>query len=166
MEILHIDATLIAQIVSFLILLAILSKFAYRPLLGALEKRSQYIEDNIKSAEQAKAEAQQIKIDFETELRQARVEAQAIIERASKAGEERGKEIIAESSAEADRLKKIALAEIELEKQKAMSELHDQVANLALLVAGKLVQNNLNMDPAAQGALVNQFVKEVGDLPC
>lgn len=164
MNILDIDATLVAQILSFLLLLWVLRKFAYRPLLEGLEKRSQYIEQNIKSAEQQKVEAEAMKAEYQAELKQARQEAQAIIERATKASEERGKEIINESRDEADRLKKAAVAEIELEKQKAVAELRGQVAALSVLAAGKIIEKNL--DPATHNVLVDEFIKEVGDLPC
>ncbi|HWJ02615.1 MAG TPA: F0F1 ATP synthase subunit B [Verrucomicrobiae bacterium] len=164
MDILHIDATLVVQILSFLLLLAILRKFAYRPLLDALEKRSQYIEDSIKNAEQQRAEAEQIRAEYQANLKQARQEAQAIIERATKASEDRSKEIINEARDEADRLKKSAVAEIDMEKQKALTELRNQVAVLSVLAAGKVIEKNL--DPATQSALVDEFIKEVGDLPC
>lgn len=164
MNILDIDATLVAQILSFLLLLWVLRKYAYRPLLEGLEKRSQYIEQNIKSAEQQKVEAEAMKAEYQAELKQARQEAQAIIERATKASEERGKEIINESRDEADRLKKAAVAEIELEKQKAVAELRGQVAALSVLAAGKIIEKNL--DPATHNVLVDEFIKEVGDLPC
>lgn len=162
MNILDIDATLIVQIISFLVLLVILRVFAYRPLLDGLEKRSQYIEQNIKSAEQQKAEAEQIKAEYQAELKNARQEAQSIIERATKASEERSKEIVGEARDEAERLKKSAVAEIELEKQKALTELRTHVAALSVLAAGKIIEKNL--DPATQGALVDEFIKEVGDL--
>jgi len=161
-NILDIDATLIVQIISFLVLLVILRVFAYRPLLDGLEKRSQYIEQNIKSAEQQKAEAEQIKAEYQAELKNARQEAQSIIERATKASEERSKEIVGEARDEAERLKKSAVAEIELEKQKALTELRTHVAALSVLAAGKIIEKNL--DPATQGALVDEFIKEVGDL--
>ncbi|HEX3016204.1 MAG TPA: F0F1 ATP synthase subunit B, partial [Desulfobacteria bacterium] len=89
MNILNFDATLPAQILSFLILLVVLRKFAYRPLLQVMEKRSQYIEDNIKNAEQMRAEAEAIKTEYQAALKAAKQEAQAIIERATKAGEQR-----------------------------------------------------------------------------
>ena len=162
MDIRNIDATLIVQMLSFVVLLAILRKFAYRPLLDALEKRSQYIEENIKSAEQQKADAEQIKAEYQAELKQARQEAHEIVERAAKASEERGKEMISDARNEAERMKKSAMAEIEMEKQKALTELRTQVAALSMLAAGKIIEKNL--DPATQGALVDEFIKEVGDL--
>lgn len=161
-DILHIDATMIVQIISFLLLLLVLRKFAYGPLLDMMEKRSQYIEQNIKDAEQQKAQAEQIKAEYQAELKQARQEAQTIIERATKASEERSKEIVNEARQEAERLKKSAVSEIELEKQKALAELRTQVAALSVLAAGKIIEKNL--DPATQGALVDEFIKEVGDL--
>ncbi len=162
--ILNIDATIWVQMLSFLVLLLVLRKFAYRPLLDALEKRSQYIEQNIKSAEEQKSEAERIRAEYQAELKQARQEAQAIIERATKASEERGKEIIDEARDESERLKKSATAEIELEKQKAIAELRRQIADLSVLAAGKIIEKNL--DTATHTALVDEFIKEVGELPC
>lgn len=158
------NATLLAQIFHFLLLLVLLRLVAYKPLLRILEERQKWVAGRIAQAEQAHAEAEKIKADLEAEMRRAREQAQAIIDKATKAGEEQAQNIIAQAKAEAERLKEGALADIQREKEKAVAELRDQVASLAILVAGKVIKEGL--DAKAHERLVQDAIKEVGHLPC
>jgi len=159
-----INATLITQIIHFLLLLILLRLVAYKPILKVLEERQKYVASNIEQAERQRADAEKIKADLEAEMRRTREEAQKVIERATKASEEQAHAIIEAAKEEAARLKEGALAEIEREKEKALTELKDQVANLALLVAGKVIRDGLTID--AQHKLVQDAISEVKNLPC
>ncbi|MEW5762635.1 MAG: F0F1 ATP synthase subunit B [Bacillota bacterium] len=152
------------QMINFLLLLVLLRLVAYKPLLKVLEERQKYVANTIAQAENQRAEAEKIKAEYEAEMRRAREQAQAIIERATKAGEEQAQEIIAQAKAEAERVKESALADIQREREKAIAELRDQVASLALLVAGKVIREGL--DARAHERLIQDAVKEVGQLPC
>ncbi|MGQ9498374.1 MAG: F0F1 ATP synthase subunit B [Desulfotomaculales bacterium] len=152
------------QMVNFLLLLVLLRLVAYKPLLKVLEERQKYVANTIAQAENQRAEAEKIKAEYEAEMRRAREQAQAIIERATKAGEEQALNIIAQAKAEAERLKEGALADIQREREKAIAELRDQVASLAILVAGKVIKEGL--DAQAHERLVQDAIKEVGHLPC
>ena len=77
----ELNGTLIAQIVNFLILVGILTKFAYKPLMQALEDRQKKIADSIDPAERERQEAQQLKLNYQQQLSDARAEAQAIVEK-------------------------------------------------------------------------------------
>lgn len=158
------NATLLAQIFHFLLLLVLLRLVAYKPLMRILEERQKLVADRIAQAEQRQAEAERIKADMEAELRRAREEAQQIIERATKASEEQAQAIMDAAKEEAARLKESAMTDIQREKDKALAELKDQVANLAILVAGKVIREGLTAE--AQEKLIQDAISEVKNLPC
>lgn len=161
---LEFNATLLAQIFHFFLLLVLLRLVAYKPLLKVLEDRQKFVADNIAQAEQQRLDAEKIKAELEAELRKAREQAQAMIERATKAGEEQAQAIIEAAKNEAARLKESAMQDIQREKEKAVAELRDQAASLAVLVAAKVVKKGLDVD--AHSALVQDAIKEVSSLPC
>jgi len=159
---LEFNATVLAQIVDFIILLIFLRLVVYKPLVKLLEGRSEHIASNIAAAEQERQQAEQLKAGYEAEMRNARVQAQEIIQKATKAGEEQALGIIENAKNEAGKLKDAALAEIEREKQKAVAELRDQVATLSILVAGKII--NKTMTNQIQRGMIEDFIKEAGEL--
>jgi len=162
--VLEFNATLLAQIADFIILLIFLRLVAYKPLMKLLSERSEHIERNIAAAEKERQQAEQLRAGYEAEMRRAREQAQEIIQKATKAGEEQAQEIIENGKNETVRMKETALAEIEREKQKAMAELRDQVVTLSILVAGKII--NRSMSSEIQHEIVRDFIKEAGELPC
>ncbi|MDD3653238.1 MAG: F0F1 ATP synthase subunit B [Desulfotomaculaceae bacterium] len=158
------NGTLIGQIINFLILLFLLKKFAFKPLGKLLSDRQQLIADSITTAEQERQQAEQIKAEYEAEMQRTREMAQEIIQKATKAGEEQAAEIIESAKNEAKRLKDAALVEIKHEKEKAVAEMRDEAATLAILVAGKII--NQQIDEDIQHKMVKDFVKEAGELLC
>ena len=87
-----------------------------------------------------------------------------MIKKATKAGEEQARQIIEDAKLEATKVKENALLEIQREKEKAVVELREHVATLAVLVAAKIIDEKITTD--IQSNLVDQFIKEAGDLPC
>ncbi len=160
--VLEFNATLLAQIADFIILLIFLRLVAYKPLSKLLANRSEHIASNIAAAEQERQEAQQLKAGYEAEMRRARGQAQDIVQKATKAGEDQALEIIESAKNEAVRIKDAALAEIAREKQKAVVELRDQVASLSVLVAGKIIGKK--MTDQIQHSMIKDFIKEAGEL--
>lgn len=159
---LEFNATLLAQIVDFIILLIFLRLVVYKPLVRLLEARSEGVASNIAAAEQERQEAEQLKAGYEAEMRNAREQTQEIIQKATKAGEDQAAEIVSNAKNEAERLKEQALAEIEREKQRAVTELREQVATLSVLVAGKII--NKSMTEGIQRSMIKDFIKEAGEL--
>ncbi|WP_003542768.1 F0F1 ATP synthase subunit B [Desulfotomaculum nigrificans] len=162
MESLGFNATLLAQMINFLILLILLRAVAYKPFMNMLEKRRELIESSIAAAEEDKKQAEQLRANLQAELKHTREEAAEILARATKNAEEQAQAIIEAAKAEAARVKESALAEIQREKEKAVAELKDQVATLSILVAGKIIDQKL--DANLQKDLVNKFIKEAGVL--
>ncbi|MDR0433439.1 MAG: F0F1 ATP synthase subunit B [Gracilibacteraceae bacterium] len=160
-----IDLTLPAQIISFLILVWILAKFAWKPLMGMMEKRRLFIKENLAQAEAERQEAERIRREYQEEMAKARQEARSLIEQAAQTSEKRGAEIVEAARRETEKLKESALAEIEREREKAVSEVKAQVAELSIAVAEKLLRARLDL--SGQAELVEQFIQEIGDgRPC
>ena len=149
------------QLLAFLTLLFFLNKFALKPLLGVMEKREQIVNENMDSAEKNRKEAEDFIVQQRKELEKARLEAQEIIQQAKKLSEQQGQDILEQARVNAERLKDSALAEIQREKEQAVTALREQVAGLSVLIASKVIEKEL--DEKAQQALVQDYLKEVGD---
>ena len=155
------NATLIAQIINFLILLAILAKFAYKPIVKALEDRQAKIKADIEAAEQGKLAAEQFKKEYQAQLAQARTEAQNIVDKAVKIAQQNKDEILAEAKAEHARLLKTAREEIEREREHALAQLRNEVVVLSVAAASKIVRKNL--DEQTNKQLVDDFIADLDD---
>ena len=163
------NGTLIAQIVNFLILVGILTKFAYKPLMQALEDRQSKIAGDIDSAERERREAEQLKIGYQQQLAEARTQAQAIVEKAEKLAEEAKEEILKEARVESARILKAVQDEVARERALALAELKGEVVTLSMAVASKIIEKNI--DTEANANLVASFIEKLdaqktGDLPC
>lgn len=163
------NATLIAQIINFLILVAILTKVAYKPLLKILDERKRKIADSIEFAEKERAAAEQLKAEYQQQLALARAEAQNIVEKAARLAEQTKEEILAQARAEHAKMLKAAQEEIDRERAKALSDLRGEVAALSIAAASKIIAKNI--DAETNSKLVADFIdklddKKMGGLPC
>lgn len=152
---------IVYQLLAFLVLLALLRKYAFGPLMGIMKKREEHITSEIESAETSRKEAEGILAEQKETLKQARVEAQQLIESAKKTGEQQEKDIIAAAREEATRLKESALKDIEREKDQAITALREQVASLSVLIATKVIEKEINEKD--QEKLINEYIQEVGE---
>lgn len=152
---------MIWAIINFVILVAILNKFLYKPILGMLDARKQDIKNQIDEASNARNEAVQVKEEYTREMQNARQEAQEIISKATKLAEESKSGILQEARAESEKVLKKAQEEIRLEKEKAKAELRNEVATLAVMAAGRVLERTIQREDHEQ--MIRQFVQEVGD---
>jgi F-type H+-transporting ATPase subunit b len=152
---------IIFQLLMFLILLALLRKFAFGPLMGIMKQREEHIANEIEQAEKHHQEAKKLAEEQRALMKQSRQEAQALIENARKLGEEQKEQIIAAARAEAERLKEVAKKEIEREKEQAVAALREQVASLSVLIASKVIEKELTEQDQAK--LINEYIQEVGE---
>lgn len=148
------------QLFSFLVLLFILIKFAWKPILTALKERETSIENSLKAAEQARNEMANLKAANEKLLQEARLERDAILKKAQEASVKMIEDAKNEASKVAAEQIENAKAVIETEKKAALTEVKNQVAFLTLELAEKLLRKNLS-DDKAQKALVDEFVKDL-----
>lgn len=147
------------QLFGFLGLLFILIKFAWKPMLAALEERESSIENALKSAESARNEMANLKADNEKLLAEARLERDVILKKAQEASVKMIEEAKNEASKVAASQIENAKAVIETEKKAALTEVKNQVAILTIEVTEKLLRRNLT-DEKAQKALVDEFIKD------
>lgn len=154
-------STVIFAIINFCILVVGLKVFLYKPVCNMLDSRKEEVANNLNSAEEAKLEAQKLKDEYVAQLQNARSEAQDIINQAAKIGEQTKADIVSEAREEAARLTAKAQADIAREKTEALNEIRNEIADLAVLAAAKVVGKTI--DVADHQNMVNDFVKEVGE---
>ena len=152
---------IIFQLVMFLILMALLKKFAWGPLMGIMQNREQHIAGEIDAAEKSRTEASKYLEEQRELLKEARQEALALIESAKKQGDDQRSQIILEARQESERLKESAKREIETQKDQAMAALREQVASLSVMIASKVIEKELSVEDQEQ--LINDYIKEAGD---
>ncbi len=150
---------LIAQLVNFFLLLALLTLVLYRPVLKMLRERSERIAKGLENAELAEKRALQAEADYEKRLEEARREAQAIVAQAREAAEKERQAILARAQNEAQEIRANAQERLERERREMMSSLQDQVADLAIDAAGQVLGQAV--DSAAHRRLVADFVKQL-----
>ena len=139
----NLDRSLIIQVVNFLVLLLILWRLLYRPLLATMEERSEAIRKSLEEAQAARAEAARQQEENAARLRQAHAEAAAIREQALKEAAEEQRRLVEAARAEAQRLMDSARAQTEADIRRAREELRREVAELATAVAEKLIHKSL-----------------------
>ena len=132
------------QLVLFIGLVLLLRKFAWKPILDAIEKRESGIEDALKSAENAKLEMQNLNADNERLLKEARAERETMLKEARDMKNKMIEEAKTEASESASKLIAQAQASIESEKKAAIADLKSQVANLSVEIAEKVVRTELS----------------------
>jgi F-type H+-transporting ATPase subunit b len=143
-------------LVVFLALMAILWKFAWRPIAEALDKRERRIADQIASAEQANVDARKILDDYHRKLSDSEAEVRKILEQGRRDAEEAGRRMLEATRDEARREKERAVREIDAAAGEALKELAERSADLAVDLARKIVQSKI--DRADHAQLIEQAV--------
>lgn len=148
------------QIVLFVLLLLLLRKFAWKPILRAVSEREEGIKDALAAAENAKKEMQNVSADNERLLQEARAEREAMIREAREIKDKMVADAKAQAQEEGDKIIKQAQLSIEGEKKAAIADIKSQVATLSVEIAEKVLQDQLqNKDK--QLKLVDQLVSEI-----
>jgi F-type H+-transporting ATPase subunit b len=150
---------LLFQVINFLLLLYLLNRFLFKPVLKLLDERESRIRKGLEDAEAAARDRELAQAEREAALDEARKEAQAMIARATKIADDSKAEILAEAKAQAEKATAKARDEITAEKERALAELRTHVAELALEAAGRLVRSEMN--GPTQRKLVEDFLSEV-----
>jgi len=136
----------VAQLVCFLVLLIILTRFAYKPLQRMLDERSARIEMGLEKSEEAQNRAAAIDTEAREALAESRKEGQELIAQAREAAEQRREELVSQAMQEADALIERARSEIQLEKEQAIEELRSQFTDLTILAAGRVINEELDKE--------------------
>ena len=154
-----INATLLAQIIVFGILVWVTMKYIWPPLANAMDERSQRIADGLSAAERAKAELKDADARVADEIKKARAQAAEIVDKAHAQANQIIDKAKADALLEAARVKASAQTEVEGMIGKAKEQLRGQVATLAVQGASKILQREIN--PDAHKALLDQLVTEI-----
>ncbi|HEY6357258.1 MAG TPA: F0F1 ATP synthase subunit B [Vicinamibacterales bacterium] len=149
-------------IVTFLVLLALLAKFAWKPLLTALEARRALIAKAIDDAERTKKELERVQGQSVGLLGKARVEAEAILSRSRADAESFREEMRQKAIADGAAIVKRAEKEIQLETNRAIEQLRREAVDLSLAIATKLLQRNVTKDDNV--ALIDETIKQIGTM--
>jgi F-type H+-transporting ATPase subunit b len=148
--------------ISFVILLILLWKIAYKPITGALKKREETIRSTLEEAKKDRDSAEALVEKYEAQIAQARDEAQKILAEGKMLGENVRKEIIQKAHEEANQIVKRAQEEIGFQKEKALMELKERIADLTIMAASKVVAKTLDKKDHEQ--LLEEYVSKVGEM--
>ena len=146
-------------IVTFLVLVALLAKFAWRPLLQALESRQDSIRKSLDDAKKAKQELERLHAESAEIIRQSRVEADAIVTRSRADAERLREEMKQKARTEADAIVKNAERQIQLETGRALQQIRREAVDLSVMIASKLIQRNLTKEDNER--LIEEALKQV-----
>ena len=133
-------------ILTFLLLLTLLAKFAWRPLLDALESRQQGIRQALDDAQKAKQELERLEQESAQIIRKARADAEAIISDSRADGERLREEMRQKARAEADGIVRNAERQIQLETARALQQIRNEAVDLSVQIASKIIQRNLTKE--------------------
>jgi F-type H+-transporting ATPase subunit b len=137
-------------ILTFLFLLTLLVKFAWRPLLDALETRQQGIRQALDDAQKAKQELERLEQESAQIIRKARAEAESIIAESRSDAERLRGELREKARAEADGIVRNAQRQIQLETARAVQQIRTEAVDLSVQIASKIIQRNLSADDNAR----------------
>ncbi len=150
------------SLLTFVAVIGVLGKFAWRPILTALQKREQFIHDSLAQAKSDREAAEAKLKEYEHRLQEARTEASAIVDEGRRDADVVRQRIHADAKSESDAMVARAKREIALARDTAVKELYTLTANLATSVAGKIIQKEL--DASEHERLVSEAVAAMGDL--
>jgi F-type H+-transporting ATPase subunit b len=153
----------VVTLVIFALVLIILGRFAWGPLLRALQDREKFIEDSLAKAKEDREQAEARLKEYTDKLDSAREEATAIVEEGKRDAEAVKRRIEGDARTEADAIIVRARREIEIARDDAIKELYEQTAELATSVAGRIISKSLNPDD--HRTLVNEAIKQIETLP-
>ncbi len=146
-------------IVTFLVLLGLLAKFAWRPLLRALESRQESIKRSLEDAEWARKELERLRQESAKIIQQAHVEAESIISKTWSDAERLREEVKQTARKEADGILRGAEQQIQLQTREALQQIRHEVADIAVLLASKLIERNLSKEDNER--LINETLKQM-----
>jgi F-type H+-transporting ATPase subunit b len=147
-------------IITFLVLLAVLAKFVWKPLIEALNRREEKIRKSLEDAEKAQERMEKIQKEAEEVMTKARHEAQAILEDGKVIAQKVKDEIVADAKEKAESQVQNAKIQIDAEKEKAIEEIKGDVIDISLQVAEKLIKRNISKEDNYE--LIQDSLKKVG----
>ena len=146
-------------IITFLLLFYVLAKFAWKPLLSMLEQRENLIKDSLENAEKAREELDKLNAESEAIISKARSEAQSILSEGKAAADKIKEDTITKAKDEASKIREDAQHQIQVEKDKAISDIRKEVVDISISVAEKLINNNISEQD--NNTLIEESLKKI-----
>ncbi len=146
-------------IATFLVLLFLLAKFAWKPLLQALESRQEMIQKSLNDAEKAKQELEEVQLESNKIVAQARIEAETIIATSRSEGAKLREDLREKAQSEAQSIVSNAEQQIQQERDRALSQIREEAVDVSLSVASKLIQRNLSKEDNEK--IIEEALKQV-----
>lgn len=156
---LDLNGTLVAELLAFLLMLYVLAKYAYPPIIKAAEKRQQQIEDGLRAAEEAEKRLRQVQVEVEGTMTEARSQAREVISRAHQEATAEAEDIRQRGRREAEAQVARAREEIGAERDRAIQEVRAQLSELVVDAAGKVLGQAI--DAQAHRRLIEESLSEV-----
>ena len=151
----------VATICNLFLQVYLIKRFLFKPINEILEKRKAMADAQIKDAEKAKSEAQAMKSEYEQNMLEAKNKAGEILATAQKTAAIQSEEMLKEASQQAAALKAKAESDIAQEKRKAVNEIKDEIGGMAMEIAGKVIEREINEEDHAK--LIDEFIANVGE---
>ncbi|GKV58029.1 ATP synthase subunit b [Sporosarcina sp. NCCP-2222] len=152
---------IIVTVLFFTILMVLLKKFAWGPLMGVMDQRAELIANEIEAAEKSRLESEKLLEEQRALLKEARDNAQSIVDNAKKLGESQREELIVAARAEVNRMKESAALEIATEKEKAVAAVREEFVSLSILAASKVLGKEISEED--NRALIEETIVKAGE---
>ena len=153
--------TAVFTLLNFLAILIVGTKFLWNPVMKIIKERQQEIDDLYSDANTAKTNAKALEAEYQQKLSVATETGERIVKEAVARGQAREEEILRKANADATAIMDKASADIAMEKKKAINDAKDEISEMAMAIAGKVVGRQLT--DADQSALVDAFINDLGD---
>lgn len=157
--VIQIDGTVIVELITFLVMLAILARYVYPEIVRLAEARQRVVAEQLKEAEQSRADAEERLKEAEAKLADARKTAQNVIDAANKSGEQLRQELRQKADEESRRTVEAARKEIEAERDEAVRSVRREVSELVVAATEKVIGETLDDD--RQRKLIDKAIAEV-----
>lgn len=148
---------ILINIVGFLLLFALLSKFLYQPIQNVLEERRHQVQQDLDAAAKHRSEMEQRQRELDDRLSQIESEVRDRMQAAEKEAQQVRTQMLSEAATERERVIESGLSELRREREKAMVEIRDLVADLAVTAAAKIIEQELDLD--AHRAMIDDIVE-------
>ena len=150
---------LLAFVINFIILLALLGKFLYKPVLKMLDERTQKVKESMEWAESIKRDYEQARVEVQKQIEKGRQEGQAILAQAVQKGEALKEEARKEASAQAKAIVEKARLQLEAERDKMVEDLRKEFVSLLILASEKVIRQTL--DKEKQSGLIEETLAQI-----
>ena len=155
--------TFVAQICNLFIQMYLIKRFLFKPISEMLQRRREKVDEELNAAVKANDEAQQIRKEYLLNMLDARTRANEIVAQAQKTASIETEDMIREAEHQVSAIKSKAEAEISLEKQRALNAIKDEIGGMAMEIAEKVIEREINEDDHSK--LIESFIAGVGEKP-